>query len=592
MVCHLSQPNSIALTFLLVLVFIPGIACNCIGRNRTLDPCRTSTDCDGELVCIDRTNENRNLCRPRSEICECQTPAIVRCPSESGCARGEGCANVSSATRSSPVSFCVSCNAIKNPPPMRTIAPFNDAQCITSPTPLPSPTKTPGPARRNLDFCSTADPCARGLSCLDTTDVSERTACKPESIGCRCYRRRGSTAACSSSSDCNRPLETCILSTVTGETFCGSCNLVNTNAFFIEASPSNETQCDSLPSRPAPDFVPSAGLSYDRCSLDYPCIKNYTCMFNDFAAFVTRKCTKKTSFDDCFCGTLDLKADTFIKFCDRTTTCPSGEICAQESNTFNSFCISLTLFEQSQPCEFTPLQALPTRGKAVNDEWCSDNLDCAEGMYCTHPSSEFGQCYNRKKCRCRPFNLKVCESDSDCLRREVCVIQPGSKQDPYCYSRKRLRVNPYLVRVSAKPSPIATSLPADGWTFDLCKEDSDCKQESYSRVCRHSTELNGSCEGRELCVCRPAETADAQCQRTKECGQGELCVQFRETNEKSGRCFSKKLLKIRYYRGVYIERIRNRGSKIQPSRLTASLMSSGLHHVRQLFKKHPSKQMN
>lgn len=590
MVCHLSQLCSVALTFILVLIFIPGIACNCIGRNRTLDPCRTSTDCDGELVCIDRSNDRRATCRPKSKVCECQTPAIVRCPSESGCARGEGCANVSSTTSSTPVSFCVSCNAIKNPPPTRTVIPFNDAQCVSSPTPLPSPTKRPGTERRNLDFCSTTDPCAGPLVCLDTTDASEPTPCKPESIGCRCYRRRGSTAACSSSRDCNHPLETCVSSTVTGETFCGSCNLVNTNAFFIEASPSDRMQCNSLSSRPPPNFVPSAGLSFDKCSREFPCDKRYTCMFNDFAAFVTKKCTKKTSFDDCFCGTLDRKAPTFIKICDKTTKCPRGEICAQESNTFSSFCISLTRFEQSKPCEFVPLQKLPTRGNAVNDEWCTDDLDCAKGMYCTHPSSEFGKCYNRKQCRCRPFNLKVCESDSDCLQKEACVIQPGSKQDPYCYSRKRLHVNPYLRPVSAKSTAI--SLPADGWTFDLCKEDTDCKQESYSRACRHSTELNGSCKGRELCVCRPAESTDGQCQNTKDCGQGELCVQFRETNEKSGRCFSKKLLKIRYYRGVYIERKRNRGSENQSSRMTSSSTSSGLHHVRQLFNTHPFERIN
>lgn len=572
MACFLSRPYSIVLTFTLLLILIPDIACICIGRNRTLDPCRAPADCDGELDCIDPTSETRSRCKPKSKICECQTAQIVPCPSASGCARGEGCAKVSSADSPSQTSFCVSCNAIKNPPPMRTIAPFNNKQCVDSPTPLPSPTETPGPARRSLDYCSAIDPCADGLLCLDTAVASGPLECTPESIGCRCYSQNNNEN-CSTSDQCQHPLETCVLNTINGNTTCASCNLVNTSPFSIEAFPSNQTQCDSLPSRPPPHFAPSAGLSYDRCSLDYPCVGDYTCMFNDFAAFETRRCTEKTTFDDCFCGTLDRKADTFIQYCDSSTKCPRAEICAQESNTFNSFCISLTRFEQSQPCDFTLLQALPSRGSAVWDESCSDDLDCVEGMYCTHPTSEFGKCYNRKNCRCKSFVPTVCQSDADCLDAEACVIQPGSKQDPYCYSKTRLPVNPYLRQVSSKPSPTPTVLPTDGWTLDLCQNDSDCQQD-YKRICQHSTELYGSCDGRELCVCRAQNKSDSVCKRSTDCSLGEVCVQLTDSDDKNGECNSHKLVALEYFEGVYVEVNGSKRRKIRPPSPVPTLLAT------------------
>lgn len=561
MACFLSRPYSVVLTFALLLILIPDIDCNCIGRNRTLDPCRESIDCDSELVCIDRGTDVRGACEPNSKICECQTATIVRCPPATGCGRGEGCAKVSSAENPEPISFCVSCNAIANPPPKRTIAPINNIQCVVSPTPLPSPTKTPGPARRNLDYCSPTESCADDLLCLDTANLTELTDCKPESIGCRCYPQNDDEN-CSSSDQCQHPLETCVLNTISGNTTCASCNLVNTNPFSIEAFASNQTQCASLPTRPPPNFVPSAGLSFDKCSLDYPCVRNYTCMFNDIEEFKTRRCTEKTTFEGCYCGTLDRKADTFIEVCNSSTKCPRGEICAQESHTFNSFCISLTRFEQSQPCQYVPLQALPSRGSAVMDESCSDDLDCVEGMYCTHAASDFGKCYNRKNCRCKPFVPTVCQSDADCLEAEVCVIQPGSKQDPYCYSKNRLPINPFLRRISSNSSRTPTVLPSDGWTSDLCQDDSDCQQD-YKRVCQHSTELYGSCNGRELCICRAQNNSDTVCKKSTDCSLGEICVQFTDSEDKNGMCNSHKLVALEYLEGVYVEVNGNKRQKIR-----------------------------
>lgn len=290
-----SQSFRVTLLFALLLVLNPAIAGNCTGRKRTLELCRRSSECDPELACIDK--DKHVGCTTMSKFCKCQTAGLVYCPA-SACARGEVCAKVSSKT-SAPPSYCVSCKAIKSPLPTRTIAPLNKDHCKMSPALLPTPPKALGPARRAYDFCSVFDPCANGLVCLDTENNSKSVRCKAQSIGCRCYTWNRSAEACLSPNDCKRPQETCMKSTLTGKAFCCSCNLIKTNPFFIEVSASKVSKCGQQAGRPPPQFVPSAGLSYDSCSPEIPCRKDkgYTCMFNDIARFKSRRCTENTSFD-------------------------------------------------------------------------------------------------------------------------------------------------------------------------------------------------------------------------------------------------------------------------------------------------------
>lgn len=505
--------------------------------NATLDPCDTVDDCRLGLLCLRFQPNSAITCLgfPKEKgKCRCLPPSPVSCTSTSlNCPPGEGCAE----SRSTGRILCASCNIIFDSNSNYT-ALEGDSICASSPTPLPTPSKSPAPPRARLDLCSDDDSCRSPLICA-TLKGEECLFGEPP---CFCVQKK-QQKTCSSSKNCIEPDETCLRYTMDNSTFCGSCTTLKTHPFYILQDP-NDSKCNSVPITKPPVYLPSDGLANADCISDKQCEKPYRCLRSP-----GELCSKNDFL--CFCQLLD----NGPKNCTQASDCRNGELCVRRRQTTQPQCLSVSLYLQSAAGIFQVIGNVPPRGVKQTYEFCRMDYDCADGLYCSHLSEErIGGCFGRRGCTCVPPQPEQCASPADCRSHEVCAKIPDAQQEPMCYSQKALWKDPYfqkLSKINAKPTP--TVLPTEGWTYDSCSSNSDCKQD-IPRVCQHFSEDKGTCNGRRMCLCRTKFKKDSKCTSSKQCGLGELCVVIKNSRWfTNGSCISKKVLKFKGYVRLYVE---------------------------------------
>lgn len=526
---------AIALAFL-VLTARPAAA---LKVNATLDPCDTSDDCRLGLLCLRPQGDALSICygfKKDKGNCKCLPSAPVTCTATSGnCPPGEGCAT----SRKTGNSFCVSCNLILDP--NSNYAAFNGSPvCINSPTPLPTPSKSPGPPRAKFDLCSDDDPCQSSYICASLNG----DLCTYGEPPCYCVeKKKKDQKSCSSSEQCPNHEEACLKFTVDNSTSCGSCTILKTHPYYIPVDP-QDSKCDDVPLRKQPTYLPSDGFAGSDCFSDKQCEKPYRCL-----SAPNTLCSKKDFI--CFCRNLDKGPQN----CTDTSECRTGELCARRRQMTYATCTSVALYLQSAAGIFQVLGNFPERGPKTSYDTCKMDYDCADGLYCTHLSeNRIGGCFGRKGCVCEPPQPVQCGSFGDCKENEACATVPDSQQEPECYSKFALWKDPYFQKLSKKAlKPTPTVLPTDGWTYDACSKNADCKQDK-ARVCRHFSERKGLCMGRRMCNCQPKKKKDGKCTSSVQCSDGEICAIIKNSRlYNKGSCVSKKVLRIKAYAALYVE---------------------------------------
>lgn len=525
-----------ALTLCLWSAVMP--AADALKVNATLDPCATSDDCRLGLLCLRPQGDSATICygfNNKKPGCKCLPTAPVTCTSTShNCPPGEGCA----LSRVSGNTFCVSCNIIFDSNSNYT-AVNGDPVCVTSPTPLPTPSKSPAPPRARFDLCSDDDPCRAPLVCASL----DGDLCSYGEPPCFCVQKN-KQKTCVSPKGCSEPDETCVRYTSDNSTLCASCSTLKTHPDYIPQDP-EDTKCNSVPLTKNPVYIPSDGLANDYCFSDKQCLNPYRCL-----SAPNTLCTKKDLL--CLCQSYENGPQK----CTQSSQCRAGELCARRRQTTQSECMSIALYLQSAAGIFQVFGSFPQRGNKQTYEFCRMNYDCASGLYCSHLSEDqIGGCFGRKSCTCVPPQPEQCASPADCRDHEACAKIPDAQQEPICYSRRALWKDPYyrkLSKANAKPTP--TILPTDGWTEDSCSVNADCKQD-VPRICQHFSESKGTCNRRRMCVCRTKKKIDSKCTSSKQCSAGEICVVVKNSRlYTKGSCKSRKLMNFKAYAKIYVEK--------------------------------------
>lgn len=537
---HLRLYN-ISLLLLLSLLSTPlryGVTAQSFGTNATLDPCLELNDCRPGLLCLKTVERSVDRCvgfSDENNPCLCLPVSPIDCNSTNYiCPPGEGC-GISKNTKNT---FCMSCTVILDPTSNYTA--FKGVPvCEITPTPFPTPSRSPGPPRRRLDLCSEVDVCEPPLLCASL----DGELCNQPGLSCYCFNEGKSRENCATPADCPDPAETCLKYTLDNSTICGSCTRLNTDPFYVPADNRDNT-CNDVEPRNVPDYLSSSrGLGFDDCLRNSECVKPLVCATNG------RKCDPSKDFF-CQCQSVDYTPN----LCNDTSDCLFGEVCAKIRNIPPASCLSLSGY-YSSPILYELQGDIPPRGNLVTFDDCTIDDQCREGLFCSHLSeNSLGGCLNRRGCTCVPPAAVQCSSASDCRTGESCVRVPDAQQEAQCYSSALLPREPYFRDVSQTILPTPTHLPTDGWLFDLCKEDDDCKQGGVKRVCRHFTESTGSCDGRDMCVCKGKNEQDAVCNSSDDCGNGETCVVIVDSKKNvNGTCISSKLLAFPYFVPLYVE---------------------------------------
>lgn len=510
--------------------------------NGTLDPCSTVDDCRLGTLCL---SNGGHMCTGRKErkSCRCLPLQPIKCSAlNRECPAGEGCAE----GKSSGSIICVSCNVI-NDPNSNYIAVSDRPVCVATPTPLPTPTKSPGPARQYLDLCSESDPCERPYQCIGTDGLPCGT------IGpCFCleWKKNPGRRGCKKTADCANPKETCLRDTFDNSTICGSCTVLKTDPSIVAES--TDGKCNNVAISTVPIYIPSNGLASDYCDSDAECKSPYQCLKENL-----KKCQPRSFL--CTCRMDEKKG----QMCKDESNCKRGEVCAKRRLENFPQCTSSSVYLSYAAGSFEIFGKLPKRGHAGTFDGCKWNYDCQDGLYCSHLSEDkLGQCYGRKGCSCVPPRYVQCRTAKDCRGNERCAQNPGSQGFPICYSKRTLSLDPYYVDVSSRSGRPLTTLPMDGWISSGCSQNDDCKQKTFTRVCQQYLEkvpknLSATeelCNGRQMCVCKAQKSANYECQSSKTCGDGEVCVRpAGSIASVKGRCESRNVMRLKYFRGSYAE---------------------------------------
>lgn len=522
--------SKISLSVILCLIaisFSPVVDAS--GSNATLDPCQSDDDCRVGLLCA----VGNNFCTPVATGCKC-IPVLgeaVNCTNPSTiCPEAEGCAK----SIKSGNTICVSCNIIASDP--NYVAATDRPVCVTTPTPVPKPSRSPGPFRRSLDLCSETNLCDQGFQCSDVKGEICSNAFPP----CFCLYKNTDDSECSATKDCVHPDETCLRYFVGNSTVCGSCSALKTDPRRLAVQ--DDGKCDDASTRTPPeDYAPSLGLAGDACVNDGECSPGYTCLESP-----GKKCSNSY-----FC--LCVSEGGINQNCSGNADCQEGELCAQglDKNTLPQ-CTSLSVYLSAEVGVYTLVDGVPSRGTSVSYDSCDTDYDCVDGLFCTHLSDSIyiGGCLSRKGCTCTGPIMEQCTNSSSCRDKEICVEVPDSEQMPYCYSENVARLDPYVRPVSEISGWTPAILPSNGWASDSCQANSDCRGDL---VCQHYLERGGSCEGRDMCVCKYRKSGDL-CNSTATCGDGEVCVVVIDSMKpKSGSCVSIEVMRLDFYSGTYVE---------------------------------------
>lgn len=518
-----------AVFFSLLITFLS----DAVRVNATLDPCNAVEDCRVGLLCVSQSSflcSNDPLFAKQSD-CRCLPSEAIKCNSSSSssqCPPAEGCAT----SKLSNNTFCVSCNRILEP--QTNYTPIDDTVCRSSPTPLPTPSSSPGPLRQLYDLCSETHLCANPFTCADLNG----RYCDERRPPCYCVYSKRSKAACSNPSQCIHSTETCVIYTRDNSTTCASCTLLKTDPRYIPFV--NDHKCDTVPIKPPADYNAPYGLAYDLCYNGRECTPPYRCMKN-----ANKRCTKDEIFCSCF-------SNQTASQCNNYSDCQPGEICVT-SRTASATCVSFTEYFSKTLGVYNVVGQIPPRGQRISYESCKNTFECSQGLFCSHQSENIvGTCFGRNGCVCTPLHPIQCKSAFDCRPKEACVKYPDSREEPFCYSKAVAKLDPYVIPVNM-PSWPRTILPTDGWSGDSCKSNDDCNQD-VPRICQHYTETKGLCNGRQTCVCKPISSQ--ACTTSATCGSGELCAVFVMARKKvEPKCISKKVLELEINEDVYVEAI-------------------------------------
>lgn len=534
---------------LIVIIFAALRSAEALKVNATLDPCVDSSDCRLGLICQSRGGA---ICVGFSDegLCRCLPPEIRECSSsEVECPIAEGCAE----SKASGGVLCVSCNRINEPDSNYTLV-KGRTDCQITPTPLPTPTKSPGPLRRRLDLCSDVDACEMPLTCECEDGAAIDTTTGP------CFCTSKNQSGCKTTDDCSHPKETCVRSTTDNSTACASCTMLKYDPSYVPEM--DDGKCDDVPLTSDPIYLPPNGLGGDICRFDNQCKLPYRCLKAN-----SKLCAGSA---DCRCA---LKKG--LQKCDALSDCLDGEVCALKRLETSATCVSLSEYLVFAAGSYQLVGRLPNPGKLATFDPCQWNPDCQEGLYCTHLSElTVGRCYGRRGCSCLPArSVHQCSSEKDCRTGEKCAKIPGARQEPTCYSEDVLPSDPFFVDIASNSSTPAVSLPSDGWISSSCRNDSDCAQEKFPRVCQHYSEdvpinmsgIDDLCGGRQMCVCKSKKESNAKCKSSTDCGSGELCVIISDSaKDVPGTCESSQVMGLDYFAEAF-SLLTKKGQRSLPS---------------------------
>lgn len=509
-------------------------ATDAVDANVTLDSCRINDDCSGELKCWQLDDASFTKCTASDyNTCQCgpsDASGFTPCESSSdACPPAEGCGIVDATGDQ----ICLSCRQIRDPASGYTAV--DDSVCTAdslSATPSTSPSSVyENVLRRSLDWCLPSSvECGKGLDCVNFFGGD----CELFDIGCYCLYR--GSWNCNSAKQCSDPDETCALQTERNSLRCVSCTAVLTDIFN---QPYKNQKCKNSTPLPSPPFPPPPnGLAQDQCVFDLGCQSPYNCTKRD-----GKPCTQYSRV----CSCTNVKNGT--QLCEDSSECRSGELCAEIKG--EPSCLSISYVKRLPETDYQVLGEVPGRGDKLTGDSCTSDEECVDGLYCSHETNRFppGGCIGRRACSCWGLSYKLCVTSDDCHPGEVCVNTPDARSSAYCYSAQVAAIDPYVRDVSETEDSSPTTLPADGWTGDICKKDADCEQTNYTRVCRHFTERlsAGPCSGREFCVCKAAELEKSICLSDLECPEGEICVKIIDSLAEVGECLSEKTLRLEIF---------------------------------------------
>lgn len=531
--------STISLFVIFAPSWVPHIAVDALGTGATLDPCTETRDCRAGLTCVKRVRADTIECigfDDPGHPCRCELSDPINCDSKNyNCPPGEGC-GIRKDNKAH--QYCVSCSILANS--SSNFKPIKGVPvCKTSPTPLPSPPRSPGPPRRRLDLCSIVDLCEPPLVCVS----HDGEQCDLSSPPCFCLAPNKTKSACTTAADCTHAEETCLVFTRDNSTICGSCTRLLTDPMYVLLENDDDT-CDNVQPRPVPNYVSDTnGLAFEICDNDSDCVKPRLC------SGWSGSCGKK-EFYPCQCQGKGYEPQR----CDDFSDCLTGEVCVKIRSLPPATCVSLSYYYSSIGL-YQVQGEFPSRGNLTTFDDCTNDYQCMEGLYCTHfTESQLGGCIDRRGCACVPPVAEQCKSSSDCRTGESCVQVPGAQEEPRCYSSAKIANDPFFRKVSHTVGPTPTLLPTNGWLSDLCKQDSDCKQSDIKRACRHFTESTGSCNGRDMCLCKRKDGKDPTCKRSSQCGAGETCAVVVDSKKKvNATCISTKVLDLNYFLALYVE---------------------------------------
>lgn len=507
------------------------------GTNASFEQCTETSDCRPGLTCFFPGEFGLKPClfsKPNNP-CRCLTIAPRECSAKNNfCPPAEGCGT----HKTFGSQFCVACNLLFDPTSNYAFIKGLPA-CEATPSPLATPSQSPGPPRRALDLCSAmSDVCDQGLDCLSY----DGALCGDSGPPCICYPGKGEPGAnCTKATDCSHPLETCLFYTSENSTSCGSCTRLKTDAFYVLAE-SDDATCDGVEPRNPPQYIPSSGLALDGCFSDRDCREPRKCSAGGEA------CNELAIFCEC------LGVDWNLVPCNKSSDCLQGELCGTILGIPPQICISLSKYYEA-PRQYVVQGRLPARGNLTTYDVCVDDHQCGEGLYCTHLSEEgLGGCLGRRGCACVPPLPVQCESEDDCRTGESCVRVPDARQEAQCYSTEEFLKSPYYTDVSSNDNRTPVALPTGGWLTDLCKENSDCQQDKFERKCQHFAEEFGTCDGRDICICRRADGMEPVCESTNDCGAGETCAIVVDSKRTvNATCISTEVLRLEFFSLIYVE---------------------------------------
>lgn len=473
--------------------------------NRTFEFCTRSEHCDDSLQCIRPAKTGSFPCPEKAEprFCICFIPSKFQiCTRSDDCPRREACAiNPPTGTQ-----FCIGCGAINEPARNFNLVDRNSLKCLSSPTPLPSPSpKSDAPLGRAFDFCSPHLPCHPSYMCLQTQSELE---CLLQDTFCMCFPNKERPC-----DNCNEG-DVCAYHTLHDRNECASCHIVERDIFRI-LQPPNTKDCDSILPRPLPNYATSPnGLTLDFCDRNTTCQKPRRCATGDDSP-----CSTISP------GNLACKCLPNVALpCSQSSDCAKGEVCAFIPSRFREkTCVSKGYYETAEAEKSTdeiPELEPPPAGTGLTSDECRYDWDCVSPRRCTHTEDNFGGCAGRDACTCRPLQLQPCKTDDICVRGEQCINFRGAKSEPFCVSENFVSTNRDYVPVDqlVKPAP-DIPLAGSGLTADRCRKASDCVK---PRVCVHISELGEGCDNRESCFCRRLKPV--RCQSSEGCPEGEVCT--------------------------------------------------------------------